>query len=246
MTEQTNKSIKENVLEAIDSGKVNMKPKWHFIINAILLAVGVVFAILTLLYITSFIIFALHQNGLWFAPGFGGRGIRELLFDFPWLLVFVAIIFIGILQYLIKQYSFSYGKPLIYSAITIVLLVILGGLIISQTPIHKSLFLQARNSKLPFAGKMYLQYGLPLEEGNITVGEIIKALQNGFNINTPKDEIITVIITPQTRFPIGTNFVVGKKVMVIGDREGLIIHAFGIRPFNENEYFQPPFEKHPR
>lgn len=246
MNEQDIKTTKESVLEAIDSGKVSMKPKWHFVIHTILLAVGIVFAVLTLLYITSFIIFALHQNGLWFAPGFGGRGIRELLFDFPWLLVFVAIIFIAILQFLVKKYAFSYGKPLIYSAITIVLLVILGGLIISQTPIHKSLFMQARNSKLPFAGKMYLQYGLPPEQSNVTVGEIIEALKNGFNINTPKDETITVIITPDTKFPIGSSFVVGNKVMVIGDRDDLIIHAFGIRPFNENEYFQPPFERHTR
>lgn len=246
MNDLENKTIKESVLEAIDSGKISMKPKWHFVIHATLLIVGIIFAILTLLYIISFIIFALHQNGLWFAPGFGGRGIKELLFDFPWLLVFVAIIFIAILQFLIKKYSFGYGKPLIYSAITIVLLVILGGLIISQTPVHKKLFIQARKSNLPFAGKMYLQYGAPPKQSNITVGEIIEALNTGFNIYTPKDETLTIIITPNTKFPYENRFEIGNKVMVIGERDGIVIQAFGIRKINDREYFKPPLPMPPR
>ncbi len=245
MNSEENNSIKDNVLQAIDSGKVTMKPKWHFITHAVLLITGIIFAMLSLLYLISFIIFTLHQTGLWFAPGFGLRGLRELLFDFPWLLVFVAIIFIALLQVLIKKYSFSYGKPLIYSIMIIVVIVATGGFILSMTSVHKNLFLQAQNNRLPFGGSMYMQYGHPPQHGNITAGEILEALQNGYSINTPQEEILSIIVTPTTKYPLGSNFIIGDKIVVIGERDGYIIQAYGIRKINDNEYIQPLSDKYP-
>lgn len=232
--EQHGKSIRSNVLAAIDAGKVKMRPRWHFIARAALLVTGTILAALALLYVSSFIFFILHQTGVWFTPRFGLRGFREFLIGLPWMLVLLAAVFIVILQFLVKRYAFGYGRPLLYSAIGIVVLVILGGFIIAMTPVHRGLFEQARQNHLPFAGGLYREYGIPNPQGNVTPGEIIEVIESGYRMITPRDENVVIIVTPETRFPLGTNFETGDRILVLGDRVDDIITAFGIREITDD------------
>ncbi len=235
------RSMRDSVMAGIDAGKIKMKPHWHFVAKGVLLIIGIVLAILMLLYISSFIIFVLHQTGVWFAPGFGLRGIQEFLRDLPWLLVVIAILFMVILQFLIKRYSFSYGRPLLFSALGIIVLVIVGGFIVSLTPVHRGLMLRAQDDRLPFAGGFYRHHGTPPNPGDVTPGEIIELIEEGYKINTPRSEILTIVVTPQTRFPLGMKFEVGDKIVVVGNRINDTIEAFGIREIDD--IVLPPHNK---
>lgn len=232
-----NKSIHDSVMAKIDAGKIKMKPHWHFVAKGVLLVVGTVLAVLALLYISSFIIFVLNQTGIWFAPGFGARGIGEFLLDLPWVLILLAIVFIVVLQWLVSRYAFSYGRPLLYSAAGIIVIVVAGGLIISATPVHRGLFQQAEDDNLPIFGMMYKQFAAPPQQ-NFVPGEIIEIISDGYRINTPRNEILKVIVTAQTQFPFGMDLVKGDNIVVIGDRSGDTITAAGIREI-DHEILMP-------
>ncbi len=237
------KSIRESVMASIDTGKTKMTPHWHFVAKGVLLVVGIILAVLALLYISSFIIFMLHQTGVWYTPGFGSRGIQEFLVHLPWVLIVLAIIFMFVLQFLVKKYSFGYGRPLLYSAAGIVLLVVLGGFVISLTPVHRGLMMQAQDDRLPFAGGFYKMFGAPDQPGNVTPGEIVELYDQGYRINTPRRELLNVVISPETHYPMGTVLEVGDRVVVVGERSGGTIQAFGITEIGE-EVVIPKYQKH--
>src|SRR3990167_8644737 len=134
---QEQSPIKAKILAAIESGKVTMRPRWHFVLQATLVICGLVIVLLALLFLTSFIIFSLRNTGVWFAPSFGYRGIGVFLTSLPWLLIGLTVIFVVLLEILVKKYSFAYRQPLLYSALALVLIVTIGGVAIAQTPFNR-------------------------------------------------------------------------------------------------------------
>lgn len=237
MEQPADKILRDNILAPIKDGKVKMRPRWYFVILAALYLVGVILAILFLLYLVSFVIFIFQQSNLWFLPRFGLRGMHEFLISLPWILIFLAILFIIILEVLVKRYSFVYRRPLIYSTIGIIVFAIVGGLLIVLTPFHNGLFEQARRNRLPFAGGLYRYYGMTGRRNLIMIGEISEITNNGYSINGPRGEITNIVVNPQMRFPLGTDFVVGDKIVVFGKFEGDTIEAFGMKKINNLTYF---------
>lgn len=148
MSEDNKDSIKNNVIKAIQDGKVAMRPKWHFILNAGLLFIGTVLALLALVYLVSFIIFAQSVS----------HNVTEMLETLPWIVVFLAVVFIIIVEILVRRYSFSYRKPLLYTTLGILALVVLTGFIISRTGLHDDLSDRAHRGELPFGGEIYRRY----------------------------------------------------------------------------------------
>jgi hypothetical protein len=228
MNKETQTSRGDSILNAIKKGEVKMRPKWHFILRGTLLGVGTALVILTLVYIASFILFVLRQNGVWFLPAFGFRGLGLLFFSLPWILIAVAILFIVILELLVKQYSFGYRRPLLYSALGGILLVVIAGFIIAQTGLHSHFYRDARAGRLPFGGELYRGFGSHPPH-DVHPCTILEMNEQGFKAEEINDDIVQVVITADTEFPSGTNFTVDDKVLVLGQRKGDIITAQGIR-----------------
>lgn len=226
--ENNNQPIREKVLEIIKNGKVTMKPKWHFIFRTSLAVIGGMIIILVLLYLISFVIFILHQTGVWFMPVFGSEGWHELFNSLPWILVILSITFIIVLEILVRHYSFGYGQPLFYSAIGIIAIVIAGGIIIACTPLHNRLFKYAEENKLPFAGGFYRGFGLQHLD-NVQLGTIIEITSDGFIIWNRQNEKLNVVISRKTRFPLGMDFERGDAIVIFGKRDDHTVQATGIR-----------------
>ena len=222
------KSIKEQVLQRIQSGQAKMRPRWHFVLRAALLLVSAVVFALALLYLASFIIFILRLNGVWFAPAFGWRGIGVFLVSLPWLLLAAIIIFAALLEILVRRYSFAYRKPLLYSALAIVGLVALGSFAMARFGLHQGIFNYSRKNNLPLAGPFYRGYGAPNLE-NVHAGMIDEIIEEGFRLINLQDENLKVLISPATRFPYGFDLEEGDKVMILGERNDDEIQAFGVR-----------------
>jgi hypothetical protein len=227
MNEEERKPMQKNILAAIEAGKVKMRPRWQYLLRGGLLAAGLVLAALAVLFVGSFIVFLLQQNGAWFAPSFGGSGLRELFMALPLLFVAVALVFIVLLQTLMRRYSFSYGQPLLYSVIGVSAFVVIGSFLVAQSHIHEGLFRQARDQNLPIAGGFYRQFGTP-QANRITTGVITVRRDDGFNMADHDDSEYMVIITRSTELPRGEEFEVGDDVIVLGDRNGNTITAEGV------------------
>lgn len=226
-----NKTIHDNVLKAIEAGQVKMKPKWHFVVRTALLLVGTILLTLSILYVASFIIFIMRQNGLLFVSSYGWHGLNVLINSIPWLLVGMTIVFIVLLQILIKKYSFGYGKPLMYSVLAVIVIVIVGGMLLEKTSIHQGLFNEAENDRLPLFGGMYRQFGEEHSE-SITIGKIHELLNNGYRIENHTNDDIVIIVTPQTKLPPNSSLQIGDVIFVLGRQNGNTVEAEGIRVFD--------------
>ncbi len=225
-------SIRDNVLESIKTGRVTMRPRWHFVLRAAFALVGAVFLSLTLLYLASFIVFIVRDNGAWYVPAFGMRGLRIFLLSLPWLLILVALIFVGILEVLVRRYAFAYRRPLLYSAAGVVILVLAGGIAVARTPFHQGFMRRAENRHLPFAGGMYREFGMKKMD-SIHKGSISEVNEKGFVVRGRVGDQFTVVFTPHTRLPYGYDFQMGDMVVIFGERVSTTVTAFGMRRIEE-------------
>lgn len=208
-----------------------MRPKWHFILKAALALAGIAILILALLYLASFFLFVLRQTGLLFMPEFGWRGFGVFFVSLPWLIILAVIIFISLLEILVRKYSFAYSKPLVYSLIIIVAFVFIGGLVVSRTGLHQSIFCYAKRQKLPF-DSLYNGYG-PQHFKEIHTGIISEITDSGFSLSSNRGETVRVVLSPETRLPAGAGFQAGDLMVVFGDRDDGLVKAFGARRAEE-------------
>lgn len=224
-----NNSMKEGVLKAIHDGHIKMHPKWQFITKTVLLVLGAALLALSVLFLVSFIMFVLRQTGVWFVPGFGFSGFGIFFMSLPWVLILLAAIFMLLLEILVKRYSFAYGRPFLYSALAVIFLGIVGGILIGQTPLHERFFDEAENGQLPFAGFLYEYYGQ--QSSNITLGIITKINSNGYQIalSGDGDDSFAVIVGPETQTLPPYSLKVGDIVVILGSRKGNTIVAQGIQ-----------------
>lgn len=222
------KSIKDNILDTIKSGGVKMRPRWHFILKAILAVLGAIIVFLTVLYLASFIIFVLRQTGVLFVPAFGVSGWYAFFTHLPFFLISLLIIFIVVLELLVRHYAFAYRRPLLYSAVGIFILAVAGAVALANSSFHGGVSKYADDNKETFVGKFYVQYS---RQRFIDVhrGMIIEMDNNGFLMRNRGQEVLTIVVTRQTRFPLGADFSNGDIVVVFGDRDGDKVQAFGVQ-----------------
>jgi hypothetical protein len=230
------KSIRDAVFEKIRSGGIKMNPKIYFVLKTILIIVGAFAVAVFILFLISFISFALRVSGVGFLPEFGFRGFGIFFSSFPWILILIAVVLILALMMLIKRFGFVYRKPILYSLLAIILIVFLGGFILDKTPLHSGLFLKAREGKLPLAGPIYRGFGMREFRG-IHRGVVSEITENGFIIETPGGNKFTVIINADTKLLPNLEIKKGNQVVILGKEEKETINAVGIHKIDDNLNF---------
>lgn len=224
---ELHQTLQEKILSAIKSGEVKPKSKWYFYAQSASLAFALIFLGLLVLFVGSLIIFSLKQNGAWYAPGFGFYGVKIFVLSLPWLLIIAVAGLLVLLERLLKHYKFSYKQPMLYSFVGVGLLFVLGTILVSQIHIHEEIFNQTRQNKLMFGKGVYRYYGMPAK-GNVTRGIVLEKNTEGCKISTLSEEILQVLVTPNTRLPYAYDFVSGDEIMVLGPRDDQTIQAVGI------------------
>lgn len=222
-------SMHDRIAAAIKQGQVTMRPKWYFILRAILALVGGILIALVLLFLISMIIFTLRQTGAGFAPAFGARGWMIFLRSLPWLLITLSLVFVFILELLARRYSFAYQRPLLYSALAIVILMVGGGFIIAGTSLHRQVARYAQDNHLPIGEGFYR--GLRQQQfKNIYPGVIVATTTDGLMLYSRRGDMLTIIVTPETRIADESGLMTDQPVVVFGERiTSGTIRAFGIR-----------------
>ena len=216
------KNIK--VINKIKKEQIKMRPKIYFILRTLLISLITLLVTLFILYLISFIIFNLRASGIWFLPKFGFGVIGLFFRSLPWLLILTAVILIIVLEIFVKRFSFAYRRPILYSILGIIIFAILGSFLIAQTPLHSGLFWKARQGKLPMMGRFYQDFGMP-KHSNVHCGTVSSTTDNGFYLETPRGEILTIVI-------VSSNINKSDRVVILGKRDNGIVRAFKIHRIN--------------
>jgi len=234
MTTDNKNNIKNNVLNEIKSGEIKMKPRSYFMIRTLLFALGISVLFLFVIYIVSFIVFSLRISGIAFLPLFGFRGIRILFGSLPWLLLLLAVVLIIGLEVFAEHISFIYKRPIVYSLVVIIAIVLIAGFLLGISSFHSNLFYGAQEGHLPFIGSFYRGFGAPQFE-NIHHGIVSSLTNSGFVIETPNGEMFTVLSSSNGI----KNVKDGDSVLVIGERKGNVIQASDVKKITEDLNFFP-------
>lgn len=231
----TNKrSLERNVMDAIHSGRVRMRPRWKFILSGALAALGLVILAFTLLFIASFSFFVLRQTGVIFMPDFGTRGLFEFFAALPFILIILLVLFLIVLEILVQRYRVGYRTPLLVSVLAILAIVVIGGYAIDRTHVHDMLLRQAR-----IPGGLPPPIALVYRDGaqhvpNVYHGTISAVIPGGFlMLDDDGAGTTTVLVDSSTQVPSNTSFEPGEEVVVFGQAASGTVHAFGVREISD-------------
>ena len=143
------KNVKEEVMSQIHQGKLKMRPKIYFVISSILAFFGVVISIVTSTFIFGLISFSIRSR----SP-MAGFKVWRLLSDFPWWLVFIAILGLAVGIYLLRRYDFSYKINFKIAIVALVLVIIISGWFIDLLGFND---LMVRHGPMQGVMKQYFQ-----------------------------------------------------------------------------------------
>lgn len=213
------------IIDAIKARDVRMRPRRYFVLRAALIAVAAFFLFLILLYMVSFIIYALHEDGVWFAPDYGLSGWSLFLGAIPWGLLILAFVLVLLLANILRHYTFVAHQPLFYLLFAFIVVLTLGGFFLAATAFHPDLF-QYAASNVPFLGNFY-EYETAYP-ASVHRGVITSFTDGGFTITDDLGVTSTIVAAPGVVFI--QDFHAGDVVLVFGTRTASgTISAFGIQ-----------------
>lgn len=218
------KNIKNAVIDRIRSGNIKKIPKIFFSLKSFLFFLAIVIVSAFSLFTISFIFFVLKISELWYLPVFGVRGVELLFGSFPWLLVMVALIFIAILETLVDRYSFVYRKPLLYSALAIIFIVIAVSLIINQTSLHERIYGEIKAGELSPMKPLYDKFAYPTSE-DFHPGTVLEVKEGGFVLENRDKTSVFVKISESTKIRPGFKIYPGGRLLIIGQMKDGVIEA---------------------
>lgn len=128
------KDIKENVMEQIRLGRVKMKPRMYFIAGSILTFSGLVASVIISTFLVGLIRFSLRVHG----PMAQYR-YDQLMANFPWWTVILAVVSLAAGIWLLRQYDFSYKKEPWIILSGFILAILLAGIIIDMAGLNNRL-----------------------------------------------------------------------------------------------------------
>lgn len=234
-----NNKIAEKILNKLKNGQVKMRPKIYFVLKAGLIILGTLIVALFTLFLISFISFTLRANGILVLPIFGFRGFGAFFSSLPWLLIVAAALLIIILEILFKHFAFAYRRPILYSVLGILIIVVIGTFVIDKTPFHSGLFDRAREGRLPVFGPVYRGFGGMQRPNNAQFGIVTEINNEGFIIKTRDEQILNVIIGENTRLPFGRDIKKDDAIMVLGEKNDSTIRAEGVIKIEIDENLKP-------
>lgn len=208
--------IKKAVLDKIKSKNIKPHSKFYFTFKNALTVATIAIIFLVLLFITSFVFFALKTSELWFLPIFGIKGIGILLANFPWILVLIIVILTALLEILANRFNFVFFRPLLYSILIIVFVVITFGFFLNDTPLHSFIYEKAKKENLGVIKPFYDEFARPnpVDFHPGTVAEEIK--DNMFTLELADRTIIQVKISEDTKMRKDFKIYKGGRLLIIG------------------------------
>ena len=86
---------------------------------------------------------------------------------------------------------------------------------------------------MPLAGPMYRDFGMP-EFRNVHRGVVLEITENGFIMETPRSQKLTIIIDSNTKLAPDFEIKEDDEIVVFGERVNDAINALNVRKVNDN------------
>lgn len=127
--------ISENVMRQIRQGKVVMHSKIYFVLGSFLSFLAIFFTAIFSLFFLSLIKFTLRSHG-----PMGQYRLEQMIANFPWWAIILAILSMVMGIKLLKKYDFSYKNHFWLAIAGFILALIAVGWLIDETKITDRLF----------------------------------------------------------------------------------------------------------
>ncbi|MBW4062120.1 hypothetical protein HJC99_06115 [Candidatus Saccharibacteria bacterium] len=129
--------IAAKVMQEIDTKQVTMLPRWHFLATGILSVFGMLALSGLVVYLMNVITIALRIQII-DRPMLGARQrLSDLLTNFPWWAVIIAVIAIAGLVWLLRKNSRLYRVKLGWTLILVLVIGVILGLLVSTSPLNQ-------------------------------------------------------------------------------------------------------------
>ena len=221
--------LKHILIEKIEKGSLRQKPRWQFVLYAVLSIIGIVFLFGAALYIISFIALITREQSFIRLLGFGPRGFGVFMHQAPWILIFLLGCISVILYILIKRYAFVYSKPTLYRLAGIGFVICLISFAIFKIDTRMQFAKFGDAPRLPILGSAHDRFRrIPNHE--ITHGKIISANETILLIETTDPKPETVRLSPRTQIAPDIRLAPGEYIVIFGPERDSMIEAFGIVP----------------
>ncbi len=152
------KSIKEKVIEKINSGQIYMKPKWFFVVRFVFRIISAFIVFFAILYILSFVVLVFKEKGPIDVLGMGTKGVHIFISTMPWLLMFAFLVLLIVLEFLVRKFAFVYKKPLLYSIFALVFVVLLASFALVKIDRDFKFARFGERPEVPFFGPINKHY----------------------------------------------------------------------------------------
>jgi len=122
------KNVTKSVLERIHHEKITMRPRIYFVLGSMLAFIGLTASILTSVFLFSLLRFSLRSHG-----PMGTYRWEQLVSNFPWWALFVALFGLILGIWLLRRYEFSYKIDFRVIALGFILAIIATGFVLDMT-----------------------------------------------------------------------------------------------------------------
>jgi len=145
----------DEVINIIKSTGAKMHSRRYFVAKTILAIVGAICLFFILLFVVSFIIFILQENGGLFATTFGPGGWLTFFYALPWSFLLLSIALILVLWLLLRRYAIIYHQPFIYILLFLIVIVSLTLFFLSASAIHGGIMRYTSRNQIPLVSGVY-------------------------------------------------------------------------------------------
>ena len=209
-------TLKDTILNIVEHKKIQMIPRWKFILYSSFGIIGFLFSFLSLLFVVSLILFLLLKYGFMYLPFFGVGAILHILTGVPAVLGILGIILAVLTEILGRQYAFSFRKPLLTTLLWIILSALVIGFLVSISPFHNAMRSFAKSHHIDGFRDIYerptFNEGL---DGRVVIrGEVLATTTTSVTLSLFNNVERTVYATTTgDTFP---NLVIGDDIVVFG------------------------------
>lgn len=207
-------SIDQEILEKIEQQRLTMRSRRDLAVHRAWLIAAVVSCALFMVFLASFMLYALHRTGVLYLPLFGSRAIAYLLHPFSWFtgsLFFGGPVLVIIIGILIGRKARLYRMPLLYVWLILGTSFLAIGVLVFMSPLHGAL----QSRRLPVLGALY-NAATCSTETNTATGIVRESSADGFKLVTLSKKMIPVRLVSSTIIERGYSVHDNDAVIVIG------------------------------
>jgi hypothetical protein len=129
---KANKDIAVSIMEQVGTGKIHIRPKWHFTLTAFIGILGISAATIITTYFINLMLLSIRINSTT-RPMYGARqNLIELSQNFPWWALMITPVCIGLIIWLTKKLGIFYQVKMRYLVMALFALILLLSLLFTS------------------------------------------------------------------------------------------------------------------